>query len=43
MPDIHQLPPLGLHLPAQRGYCDICRLEGVAAEKDREEEGELCP
>ena len=25
------LPPLGLRFPAQRGYCDQCRLEDVAA------------
>lgn len=24
------LPPLGLLYPAQRGYCDVCRLEDVA-------------
>ncbi|ANB32639.1 hypothetical protein M2324_001774 [Rhodovulum sulfidophilum] len=31
MPDIHQLPPLDLHMPAQRGCCDICRFGAVAA------------
>lgn len=25
-----QLPPRGLRLPAQRGYCDTCRIEDVA-------------
>lgn len=27
------LPPLGLRLPAQRGYCDLCAREGVARKK----------
>ncbi|WP_272929453.1 hypothetical protein [Rhodovulum sulfidophilum] len=39
MSDIHQLPPLDLHLPAQRGYCDICRFGAVAAGKLASEEG----
>lgn len=27
---VTQLPPRGLRLPAQRGYCDQCQLERVA-------------
>mgnify|MGYP005751720617 CR=1 FL=1 len=30
---VTQLPPLGLRFPAQRGYCDLCRLEYVASQK----------
>lgn len=30
---VARLPPRGLRQPAQRGYCDTCRLEDVARAK----------